>query len=81
MEARNLFPALLRLNPPSRGPQAEESEWPRRQIKQLALNRCPVPVFAYYNFFCRIHQTLRVTPAMAAGVTDRIWNLSELLVD
>ena len=36
MEARNLFPAMLRLNPPSRGPQAEESEWPRRQIKRLA---------------------------------------------
>jgi IS1 family transposase len=36
--------------------------------------------FAYYNF-CRIHQTLRVTPAMAAGVTDRIWNLQDLAGD
>jgi hypothetical protein len=26
----------------------------------------------YYNFV-RIHQTLKVTPAMAAGVTDRLW--------
>jgi IS1 family transposase len=34
--------------------------------------------FAYYNF-CRIHKTLRVTPAMEAGITDRIWNLRELL--
>jgi len=34
--------------------------------------------FVYYNF-CRIHQTLRVTPAMAAGVTDRIWGIEELL--
>jgi len=34
--------------------------------------------FAYYNF-CRIHQTLRITPAMAAGVTDRVWGLEELL--
>ena len=33
---------------------------------------------AYYNF-CRVHQTLRVTPAMAAGVTDRVWDLGELL--
>ncbi len=33
--------------------------------------------FAYYNF-CRIHQTLRVTPAMEAGLTDHIWNLEEL---
>ncbi len=29
--------------------------------------------FMYYNFV-RIHQTLRITPAMAAGVTDRVWN-------
>ena len=28
----------------------------------------------YYNFV-RIHQTLRVTPAMAAGVTDRLWEM------
>ena len=34
--------------------------------------------FAYYNF-CRIHQTLRVTPAMEAGLTDHIWELKELL--
>lgn len=33
--------------------------------------------FAHYNF-CRIHQTLRVTPAMEAGVTDHVWELSEL---
>jgi len=34
--------------------------------------------FAYYNF-CRVHKTLRVTPAMEAGITDHIWNLTELL--
>jgi len=34
--------------------------------------------FAYYNF-CRIHQTLRITPAMAAGVTSRIWEVEELV--
>jgi len=34
--------------------------------------------FAYYNF-CRVHQTLRVTPAMEAGLTNRIWKLSDLL--
>jgi IS1 family transposase len=33
---------------------------------------------AYYNF-CRLHQTLRVTPAMEAGITDRLWNIQELL--
>jgi transposase-like protein/IS1 family transposase len=34
--------------------------------------------YAYYNF-CRVHRTLRVTPAMEAGITDHIWSLSELL--
>ena len=29
--------------------------------------------------FCHVHQTLRVTPAMAAGVTDRLWDASELV--
>lgn len=33
---------------------------------------------AYYNF-CRIHQTLRVTPAMDAGLSDHVWNLAELV--
>jgi 3-methyladenine DNA glycosylase/8-oxoguanine DNA glycosylase len=34
--------------------------------------------FAYYNF-CRIHRTLRVTPAMAAQLTDHLWELNELM--
>jgi IS1 family transposase len=34
--------------------------------------------FTHYNF-CRIHQTLRVTPAMAAGISDHVWELSELV--
>ncbi len=33
--------------------------------------------FAYYNF-CRVHQTLRVTPAMEAGLADHVWSLEEL---
>ncbi len=34
--------------------------------------------FMYYNF-CRIHKTLRVTPAMAAGVTDRLWEVKDIV--
>ncbi len=33
---------------------------------------------AFYNF-CRVHTTLRVTPAMQAGLTDHVWSLAELL--
>ncbi len=32
----------------------------------------------YYNFV-RIHQTLKVTPAMAAGVTDRLWEIEDII--
>ena len=34
--------------------------------------------FMYYNF-CRIHKTLRVTPAMEAGITDHVWSLEEII--
>lgn len=34
--------------------------------------------FAWYNY-CRIHQTLRVTPAMAANIEKRVWEIGELL--
>jgi IS1 family transposase len=34
--------------------------------------------FAYYNF-CRIHQTLRITPAMAARISDHVWSIEEIL--
>jgi IS1 family transposase len=34
--------------------------------------------FVHYNF-CRIHKTLRMSPAMAAGVTDRLWSLDDVL--
>jgi len=34
--------------------------------------------YMHYNF-CRIHKTLRVTPAMAAGVTDHVWSLNEIV--
>lgn len=35
--------------------------------------------FMYYNFF-RIHQTLRVTPAMEAKVTDRLWEIEDIIL-
>lgn len=34
--------------------------------------------YMHYNF-CRIHQTLRVTPAMEAGIADHVWSLEELV--
>jgi len=34
--------------------------------------------FMYYNF-CKIHQSLKVTPAMEAGVTDRLWDIEDIV--
>ena len=34
--------------------------------------------YMHYNF-CRIHKTLRITPAMAAGVTDRLWTVADIV--
>jgi hypothetical protein len=34
--------------------------------------------FMHYNFV-RVHQTLRVTPAMAAGLTDHVWSIDDLI--
>ena len=34
--------------------------------------------FAHYNF-CRVHGSLRVTPAMEAGLSGRVWGLDELV--
>jgi hypothetical protein len=34
--------------------------------------------FLYYNFV-RIHKTLRTTPAMAAGVSNRLWEMSDIV--
>jgi hypothetical protein len=32
----------------------------------------------YYNFV-RVHKTLRVTPAMEAGIADHVWSMEELV--
>ena len=34
--------------------------------------------FMHYNF-CRIHKSLRVSPAMAAGVTQTLWTLEDVI--
>lgn len=47
-----------------------------KKVENLA---CAVALhFMHYNF-CRVHKTLRVTPAMEAKVTDHIWEIDEIL--
>jgi hypothetical protein len=46
--------------------------------KKLENHEAAVALYvAHYNF-CRVHETLRVTPAMQLGVTDHIWSIGEL---
>ena len=49
----------------------------------VASDSCSAPSlrrlhYMHYNF-CRIHQTLRVTPAMEAGISDHVWSLDEVI--
>lgn len=47
--------------------------------KKLECHRLAVALhFIHYNF-CRIHQSLRVTPAMESGLSDHVWSLAELV--
>jgi hypothetical protein len=34
--------------------------------------------YMYYNF-CRVHQSLRVTPAMEAGITSHVWDTEDMV--
>jgi hypothetical protein len=38
-----------------------------------------VPLHTMYYNFVRIHKTLRTTPAMAAGVTKRLWEIGDMV--
>lgn len=43
-------------------------------------NHCAaMALFVMHYNFCRVHETLRITPAMHLGVTDHIWSMSELI--
>jgi hypothetical protein len=47
--------------------------------KKVANHAHMVAIFyAYYNF-CRVHSSLRVTPAMEAGLSDHVWSIGELV--
>ena len=52
------------------------SEYQDKVFRGLTCKR--VQCDMYYNF-ARVHQTLRVTPAMEAGVSDHVWTLEEIV--
>jgi hypothetical protein len=47
--------------------------------KKVENHAYAVALFAFYYNFVRIHKTLRTTPAMAAGVTARLWEIGDIV--
>jgi hypothetical protein len=48
--------------------------------KKLENHMHAISLFHMHYNFCRIHKSLRVTPAMEAGLTDHVWDLEEVLM-
>jgi IS1 family transposase len=47
--------------------------------KKIENHACAVALHSMFYNFVRIHQTLKITPAMAAGVTGRVWEMTDLV--
>jgi IS1 family transposase len=48
--------------------------------KKIENHVAMVAIYAVHYNFVRIHKSLRITPAMAAGLTDRVWSLEEIVL-
>ena len=46
--------------------------------KKIQDHAAMVAIYAVHDNFARIHKTLRITPAMACGLSDHVWNLEEI---
>lgn len=46
---------------------------------RVGKHACAVALHAMHYNFVRLHQTLKVSPAMAAGVTDRLWEMTDIV--
>lgn len=47
--------------------------------KKVENHGAAVALYLMHYNFCRVHRTLRVTPAMEAGLTDHVWTIAEML--
>jgi hypothetical protein len=68
--------SLLALHDLLAAPPHEINERLQQKMENLWAAYCLH--FAYYNF-CRVHSSIRVTPAMESKITDPVWTLGELL--
>lgn len=51
----------------------------QRIFKKIEHHVASISLHFMYINFVRIHQTLRITPAMAAGVTDHVWEMADIV--
>ena len=47
--------------------------------KKLRNHKAAVALFISHYNLCRVHETIRMTPAMALGVADHIWTIGEVV--
>ena len=47
--------------------------------KKIENHAHAVALHAMFYNFCRIHKSLRVTPAMAAGISDKLWSVTDIV--
>lgn len=47
--------------------------------KKLDNHICAIALHCMFYNFVRVHQTLKMTPAMAAGVTKRLWEMGDIV--
>ena len=57
-------------------PVQAAGECPQQEVENHAT---AIALYFMYYSFGRIHQTLRVTPAMEAGVTNHVWSVEEIV--
>jgi len=50
-----------------------------RSRRKLKITRARAALLSMYYNFVRLHQTLKVSPAMAAGVSDRLWEMVDVV--
>jgi hypothetical protein len=48
--------------------------------KKIQNHAAMVAIYAVHYNFARIHETLRITPAMAVGLSDHVWSLEEIVM-
>jgi hypothetical protein len=48
--------------------------------KKVQNHEAMVAIYAVHYNFARIHKTLRISPSMAAGLSDHVWSLEEIVM-